>query len=269
MIANDEHRRFAVYRYVRERIEHDLPVNLTNAGYGTQRIGAALRIDPKAVKFVLAGLVLQEWLEKKGAAGYGIGRKAPSVAELEAMPPQPRSSLRHTTTRLDLPAALLERMGVQTEGENVEPLIMLDWALRWAKQSIHVFPCRRYLGIPLVQKWYAEATTRTAQIVDWWAASPEADIAGVPDQSGHFVIVSSGDEGADRLAEIEREHGPLPADFRYLNRTEDSEHLWLKGRAITSHNRLGSGLHVLGAGHFVYLPVSWAPDHHWKEETHA
>ena len=169
----------------------------------------------------------------------------------------------------ELPAELAERIGVQIPGQQPEPLIMLDWALRWADRGVHVFPCVRYLDSPLIPKWYAAATTCTTQIVEWWSALGEADIAGVPDRSGHFVIVASGDDGADSLAEIEDEYGPLPTEFRHLNRTEDSEHLWLKGSVVTSHHRLGRGLHVLGAGHYVYLPMSWAPDHHWNGGSHA
>jgi hypothetical protein len=270
-----DNQRLAVYRHVRERLDRGERVTLTNSanGYSTQAIGARLRLDAKAVKFALGSLVAQRWLNTDGPKGYVLTATAPTLEAVEATTP-PRvvgvaAGAARYSPHLDLPAALLERMGVQTEDEKPEPLIMLDWAMNWAKQSIHVFPCRRYLGSPLTPRWYAEATTSKAQIVEWWSTSPEADIAGVPDRSGHFVIVASGDEGADSLAEIEAEHGPLPTDFRYLNRTEDSEHLWLKGSAITSHNRLGRGLHVLGAGHFVYLPVSWAPDHHWKEETHG
>ena len=50
----------------------------------------------------------------------------------------------------------------------------------------------------------------------------------------------------------------LPAEFDYLDRW-GSRFLWLKGCAYTSHHRIGEGLHVLGAGHCVFLPPSYTP----------
>jgi hypothetical protein len=160
---------------------------------------------------------------------------------------------------------LARRIGVTMApgSEDLEPECMMDWALHWAAQGIPIFPCERFLGTPLVPSWHRAATTDTHKIVEWWSAGPNADVAGVPDRmdTPHFAIIAAGVSGANNLAEIEGEYGPLPTTFRYLNRAGDAEHLWLQGPALTSHHRLARGLHVLGAGHYVYLPASWAPDH--------
>lgn len=248
-----------VYRCVRGQIEAGQVVNRSNKGpYGPRQIAKALEIGERDVRTALTSLIARTWLEcANGRIALGAG--APALDEL----PKPERP------RLAISLALAERIGMQTNERKPEPLIMLDHALRWARDGVNVFPCRRFLGSPLVTRWYAAATKDAGQIIEWWSDHVDADIAAVPDQSGHFVIVASGEEGADSLAAIEAEYGPLPAEFRYQNRLQDSEHLWLRGSAVTSHNRLGPGLHVLGRGHYVYLSPSWAPDHHWKEEIHA
>jgi hypothetical protein len=160
---------------------------------------------------------------------------------------------------------LAVRLGVIAPGiEEPEPTTPMDYALLSARRGWFIFPAERFLGLPLVPKWHSVATIVTSTIVEWWSQWPEADIAGVPDRSRHFVIVAVREQGGDiALMDLEDELGELPAEFRYVNRWGD-EHLWLRGSAMTSHHKIGRGLHVLGAGHYVYLPDSWAPCHVWK-----
>jgi hypothetical protein len=148
-------------------------------------------------------------------------------------------------------------------GTEQQPEAMLDWALHWAGRELCIFPVWRFLGLPLIENWYAEASRERGVVISWWTQEPEADVAAVPDKSGHFAIVASSEEGQASLADLEARHGKLPAEFRYVNPYGD-EHLWVRGHANTSHHRLGRGIHVLGAGHFVYLPASIAPDPIWK-----
>jgi hypothetical protein len=256
-----------VFHHVRAKLKAGDVVTMNNRGHGPTMVAIALRLDKPRVEAALADLVAMGWLERaaKPRIGYVLGPNAPSVDELGNHRTMPRTS--YTATQARLPSELAERIGMQTAEKKPVPLMMLDWALQWANRGIHIFPCRRFLGIPLVSKWYAEATDDAEQIVEWWSEWSEADLAGVPDKSGHFVIAASGNDGAESLAEIEAEYGALPTAFRYFNRMGDSEHLWLKGSAVTSHHRLGRGLHVLGRGHYVYLPESWAPDHLWRTEA--
>lgn len=255
----------AVYRHVQAKLDAGDVVSRTNRGYGPMWIAYALHIDEEKVKSALAALVERGWFdEMQKPSRYVLGPNAPALDNPIFLP---RTANKRYGSAPVLPPELAKRIGMQTAEKAPEPLLMLDWALRWATRDLHVFPCQRFLGIPLVAKWYAAATDDAARIVEWWSEWPEADIAGVPDKSGHFVIVASGEEGAESLADIEAEYGVLPTSFRYFNRSGDSEHLWLKGSAVTSHHRLGRGLRVLGGGHYVYLPASWAPDHLWRAET--
>ena len=163
--------------------------------------------------------------------------------------------------------ALAERLGMTTFDLNSEPTTPLDWALEWASRGIHVFPCKRFLGPPLVDRWHRAASTDASTITEWWTNWPTADIAGVPDRSGHFVLLAIADQGGiTPLLDLEDEYGGLSEDFRYENLWND-EHMWIKGSAVTSHGKLGRGLHVLGRGHFVYLPASWAPCRSYNKEV--
>jgi hypothetical protein len=144
-------------------------------------------------------------------------------------------------------------------GDKPLPETMLDWAIRWAERRLHLFPCKSFLGTPIPPKWYREATPNVAQLVEWWSETPDADIAAVPDLSGHFVLAAVGSRGLASLDALEMRFGTLSPIFATETRWGDN-HLWFHGRALTSHNLLGPGLHVCGPGTFVYMPASLAPD---------
>jgi hypothetical protein len=162
-----------------------------------------------------------------------------------------------------LPPDLARKIGALPEftGTDSGPLpeTMLDWAIRWAERGLHVFPCKSFLGIPIPPKWYCAATTEVAQVIEWWSETPDADIAAVPDKSGHFVLAAVGSRGLASLDNLEKQYGALSPAFA-TETACSSVHLWFEGKAMTSHNHLGPGLHVYGAGTFVYMPASLAPD---------
>jgi hypothetical protein len=171
-----------------------------------------------------------------------------------------------------LPKALAELIGLKRgrKGQDdwTEPSTQLDWALLWAEQGAHVFPCEQHLGTPLIKSWYGAATTCRKTIIDWWSEHPAADIGAVPDKSGHYVIAVHADEGGyNSLRALEAEHGRLPydGDLCTENRCGDAFY-WLKGQAFTSHHKLGRGLHVLGAGMRLFMPNSYAPHLNYAEE---
>ena len=176
--------------------------------------------------------------------------------------PEVKNMLEHQINGA-VPVALARRIGAVPNAAGTEddplPQTMLDWAIRWALRGLHVFPCKSYLGTPLTPKWYRDATTKIDQLVEWWSEYPDADIAAVPDKSGHFVIAGAGKSARHSFTELERQYGPLSPAFT-TERPGLSRHLWFPGRAMTSSNLLGPGLHVRGPGTFVYMPASLAPD---------
>jgi hypothetical protein len=134
---------------------------------------------------------------------------------------------------------------------------MLDHALDYIGRGLHVFPCDQFLGLPQLDNWYAGASTNPEKVVQWWSADPSADVAAVPEKSGHYVIVATGDTGRESLHRFEMKHGVLKPTFRYAN-LWDCEHLWFLGKAYSA--RIDLGLHLIGAGRYVYLSPSAAPN---------
>jgi hypothetical protein len=134
---------------------------------------------------------------------------------------------------------------------------MLDHALAHASRGLHVFACERFLGIPNIDSWYVGATTDRAKIIKMWADDPTADIGCVPEKSGHYVIVCTGELGRASLEFFEAEHGALKPAFHYRN-FWDAEHFWFVGSSPSI--RIDEALHLIGDGRFVYLNPSFAPD---------
>ena len=157
-----------------------------------------------------------------------------------------------------LPDELARKIGVAPPlpGEaGPEPQTMMDWAMHWAQQGLHVFPADSYVGNPLVEKWHRAATNDTSKIAEWWSEFPDADIAVVPDASKYFVIGVVGKIGLASLHRIERDYGKLEPAFVIKNRW-GNQYLWFTGSAFSSHDKLGQGVHVFGAGRYLFLPPS-------------
>src|SRR5579859_1829358 len=96
-----------------------------------------------------------------------------------------------------------------------QPRTRLDWALWWAAKGMLVFPCESFLGTPLEPKWYGVATSERPAIVSWWTGSPSADIAAVPERTGHYVLVAHGQRGRASLFELEGEYDAFDPAFTY------------------------------------------------------
>lgn len=168
----------------------------------------------------------------------------------------------------NLPYDLARQIGAIPEligtDDGPEPQTQLGWVLYWVKKHhLPLFPCKSWVGIPITSKWYRDATCSLPKLVEWWSETPDADIAAVPELSGHYVLAAVGNRGLVSLEALEERHGDLSPEFTTENRWGDL-HLWFKGRALTSHNLLGPGLHVYGPGTFVYMPASLAPDNDWE-----
>ena len=245
-----------VFEYVAERLRRGERVSPTdNTLDGPSAISLKLNIDSKVVRIALATLVEDGWLVRVPITGYVLTDKAPALT-IAAKNCFAANSAPHS----GLPLPLAEAINAVPSAAELEPESNLEWALHHAGQGLRVFPCVKFLGIPFTEKWFTEASSERSRIVPWWSEYPDADIAAVPDLSGHFVIRLIGETGQERLTELEAEHGEFEPEFRYQNLHGD-EHLWFRGRAGSSRTRLGEGIEIIGPGRYVYLPPSLAPDH--------
>ncbi len=149
---------------------------------------------------------------------------------------------------------------------------LLTAAQRYADRGWAVFPCERRGKRPLVTHGVHDATLDAATIERWWARVwPDANI-GVRTgmHSGIVVVDVDGDEGADSLADLERQHGLLPRTAS-VQTPSGGAHYYLKhpgGQEVrNSVRQLGPGLDIRGDGGYVIAPPSvgangrqWEPD---------
>lgn len=138
---------------------------------------------------------------------------------------------------------------------------LLQAALRYAGRGLPVFPCERRGKRPRTANGLLDASTDAGQIERWWRANGNANVAVVTGPaSGLLVIDVDGDDGAEALRGLEREHGPLPRTTSVVT-PRGGAHYYLRyptgrGEIRNSAGLLGPGLDVRGAGGYVLMPPS-------------
>ncbi len=107
---------------------------------------------------------------------------------------------------------------------------------------------------PCTKHGFRDATTDTAQILDWWKRWPDANI-GFALPPGVFVLdVDPRHRGDDTLARLEQEHGGLPETVECLT-GGGGRHLYFQG--VADKSTLGPGIDVQhGGASYVILPPS-------------
>jgi hypothetical protein len=144
-------------------------------------------------------------------------------------------------------------------GSNVQ---LLSAALRYAGQGWPVFPCRPRRKEPATRHGLQDATTDTGLISGWWGQWPDANVAirtGV--ESGLVVLDVDGEDGAESLRALAREHGELPRTAT-VRTPRGGLHFYFAhpgGTVRNSAGRLGVGLDVRGDGGYVVAPPSTDP----------
>ena len=108
-----------------------------------------------------------------------------------------------------------------------------------------------------------DATTDDALVRHWWTVWPEANIGlrTGADGAGAFVLdVDPRHSGGTSLAELERQHGPLPPTLR-ADTGSGGEHVWfaLDGRAMGNRTASRPGLDGRGENGYVVAPPSLHP----------
>lgn len=129
-------------------------------------------------------------------------------------------------------------------------------AYAYAARGWRVFPCRG--KVPLTAHGCRDASDEAERIKAWWAESPGAGV-GVATGEGLVVLDVDGDEGADALHELEREHGELPPTITATTARGAHYYFTTDEEIRNSAGKLAAGLDVRGDGGYVVAPPSPHP----------
>ncbi len=137
---------------------------------------------------------------------------------------------------------------------------MLEAALSYAGRGWAVFPVKRD-KTPCTAHGLKDATRDADQLRAWWSLWPAAGIGlATGEVSGLIVLDVDGDEGAESLHRLEREHGELPDTVRVVT-GGGGAHYYFHGRGgiRSSAGRLGDGLDIRADGGYAVAPPSPHP----------
>jgi hypothetical protein len=135
---------------------------------------------------------------------------------------------------------------------------LLEAALEYAGRGLPIFPCNGKR--PYTEHGFHDASTDTATVLAWWSRWRTANI-GIPTGKASGIDVLDVDVrhgGGGTLAELEREHGKVPATVEVLT-PGGGRHYWFRHgeRELRSKaSALGPGLDTRGEGGYVVVPPS-------------
>jgi hypothetical protein len=170
-----------------------------------------------------------------------------------------------------------------------------EWALAYAAAGYQVFPLRgkqplgncsaceprspRYrphqaaeCSHELCHGLYA-ATSDPGRVGRWWGRWPLANIGARVPASLLVIDIDPRHGGLERLAALEREHGPLPSTrISISGRGDGGQHRWfMHVGSQVSAAQLGAGVDLKTHRGYVLLPPSWHPatgkPYRWAEPT--
>ncbi len=137
-----------------------------------------------------------------------------------------------------------------------------DAAIAYARLGFHVFPLVPNGKTPLIAGGFKAATTNTAQITAWWAATPRANIGIATGESGLVVIdldVKGGRNGVEAWQDLCDQHG-VDVSTWLVETPTGGIHCYFKGNGhddiASSAGKLGKGIDVRANGGYVVAPPS-------------
>ena len=148
---------------------------------------------------------------------------------------------------------------------------LLDAALGYAGRAWPIVPlhtvangrctcgregCRSRGKHPLLDNGRDGASTDPEVLRDWWARWPRANVGVLTGpESGLLVLDIDYRHGGDEaLADLVREHGPLPETPEAL--TGNGRHLYFRWPDGAKSGNIGPGLDIKAAGGYVVAPPS-------------
>jgi hypothetical protein len=132
---------------------------------------------------------------------------------------------------------------------------MIGAALQYAAHGWPIFPVRPRGKEPLTENGFHDATTDQAQIRQWWADTPAANIGFPPGRAGLIVFDWDSREGQAKAVEL-----GLYAVPTLVVRTARGEHIYTQHPGWRIGNRKVAGvLDVRADAGYVLLPPSVHP----------
>jgi len=135
----------------------------------------------------------------------------------------------------------------------------LNSALAYAKRGWYVFPLTPgKKSPPLVPHGCNDATTSEAQIREWWAQWPDANIGVNCGMSGLVVLdvdTKNGKVGGNSLIDLIGENFSL-LDTVHAHTWSGGSHYFYKGECKSSASKLAKDLDIKGEGGYVVLSPS-------------
>lgn len=156
-----------------------------------------------------------------------------------------------------------------------QPEDMLSWANRYALCGLRVVPIKPGGKHPNIAAWQKAATTDTDIITSWWTGLYRDHGIGIAMGGGLFALdvdVANGKPGAETLADLEAEHGPLPVTVEARTGSGGRHLIYRSPQEIRNNaaTRLGPGLDIRGEGGQIVvaptihptsgLPYAWVAD---------
>lgn len=132
----------------------------------------------------------------------------------------------------------------------------LEHAATLAALGWRVHPLRLGSKLPMLPGWQHAATNDAATVAAWWTETPAA---GIGIATGAPVIVldvdTHGKPGAESLAALIAEHGPLPQTLTARTASGGLHYYFASSEPIrNSAGKVGKALDVRGAGGYVVAP---------------
>ena len=132
--------------------------------------------------------------------------------------------------------------------------MMLEAAISYGRRGWRVFPVAG--KVPRLAAWPTQATTDEATQRRWWRTWPTADV-GIATGDGLVVLDVDPRHGGDSsLADLERQHGPLPDTPRVLTGGGGLHLYFAVDQTIGNRAGLAPGIDLRGDGGFVVAPPS-------------
>jgi bifunctional DNA primase/polymerase-like protein len=144
-------------------------------------------------------------------------------------------------------------------------------AFEYAEEGYQAFPLKPRSKDPATRRGFYDATSNLATLRRYFGGFHPYNIGirtGIP--SGIFITDVDGPKGAESLAQLEAEHGPLPTTR--VSTTGKGKHFWFIARTEIpcSISKVAPGIDIKADGGYIVAPPSIHPNgstYSWENDA--